>query len=272
MIKIVTDSTVYLRRAEADELNVRIVPIDYIIGGVQRSEFFSDTDNGFEKYIEYGGRITTAQPGPAVFAAVFGKELMKYHEILCITLSSRLSGIYTSAVTAAKGIDTDRIHVFDSRLTAGGLYLLVCEAKRLIDKGLGIREIWLTLTKLRDRITSYFSVSDMAPLRESGRLGFVRRSVATILNIKPILLCRDGVVGYDSMARGENGIIQKLSEKIPKEAVSVVINYISSNRVASNLYNIIKAKYPKMKIRLSKLGPVLSAHLGPGVVAVSYII
>lgn len=272
MIKIITDSTVYIRRAEADELNVRIVPINYTIGGVRHSEFFSDTNNGFEKYIEYGGRITTAQPGPAVFTEVFREELMKCNEVLCITLSSRLSGIYTSAVTAAEETDIDRIHVFDSRLTAGGLYLLICEAKKMIDKGLSISEILLTLIKIRDRITSYFSVSDMNPLRQSGRLGFVRMSVGTILNIKPILLCRDGIVGYDSTARGENEIIKKLSEKIPKEALSVVINYISSNSVASNLYNIIKAKYPKMKIRLSRLGPVLSAHLGTGVVAVSYII
>ncbi len=271
MIKIITDSTVYLRRAEAEEMNVRIVPIGYSLMGVRHSEFYSDVNNGFEKYLEYGERITTSQPSPAAFAAAFREETAAGNEVLCITLSSRLSGIYSAAVSAAKELGSTKIHVFDSRQTAGGLYLMVCEAEKLIGSGKKINEIIITLTKIRDKITSCFSVSDMVPLRESGRIGFVRMSVGTILNIKPILLIRDGVVVYDSQARGANDIIEKLVVKIPKDVYSVVINYLGCNSTASNLYNIIKAKFPAAKIRLSRLGPVISAHLGTNVVAVSFI-
>lgn len=273
MIKIITDSTVYIRHAEAAELCIRVIPIAYTIKGVRYSEYYSDTDSEFIKYIEHGGKITTIQPDSKAFSEAFREELNAGNEVLCITLSSRLSGIFSSAVTAAEKVDSksESIHVFDSRLTAGGLYLLVCEAKKLIDDGKRINEILLMLEKIRDKITSYFSVDDMTPLRESGRIGFVRMGVGTILNIKPILLCRDGMVVFEEAARGTNDIIRKLTEKIPANAQNVVINYINSNSIASNLYNVIKSKCPDLDIQLSELGPVLTAHLGIGVVAVSFI-
>ncbi len=222
MIKIITDSTVYMRRAEAEEMGIRIVPISYTLKGIRHTDFYSDAINEFDKNLENGERIITSQPDSAVFTAAFREELEAGKEVLCITLSSRLSGIYSAAVSAAEVLGSTKIRVFDSRQTAGGLYLLVCEAEKLISSGKKINEIIVMLTKIRDKITSYFSVSDMVPLRRSGRIGFVRKSVGTILNIKPILLIRDGVVTYDSQARGSNEIIEKLFVKIPKDVYSVV--------------------------------------------------
>ncbi|HHT53696.1 MAG TPA: DegV family protein [Clostridiales bacterium] len=267
MIRLITDSTVYLRRDEAGQLGIRIVPIGYSMGGCLYSEYYSD-DDAFEEYLASGGSITTSQPSPAVFSGIFREELLRGGEVLCITLSSRLSGIYNSAALAAKQVG-DRVHVFDSRLTAGGLYLLVRRARELADRGLKICEILADLERLRERITVCFSVGDMAPLRRSGRVGFVRMSVGTILNSKPILLLRDGAVVQDSVAHGTKEIIRVLTDKIPKGASEVIINYISNNQVVSNLYNVIKKEHPQIAIRLSKLGPVLSAHLGLNVVAVS---
>lgn len=266
MIRLVTDSTVYLRRDEAGELGVRIVPIGYSMGGCLYSEYYSDDDN-FEEHLASGGRISTSQPALGVFLDVFREEMMRGDEVLCITLSSRLSGIYNSAVKAAGQLSG--VQVFDSRLTAGGLYLLVRRARELADRGLKICEILADLERLRERITVCFSVGDMAPLRRSGRVGFVRMSVGTILNSKPILLLRDGAVVQDSVAHGTKEIIRVLTDKIPKGASEVIINYISNNQVVSNLYNVIKKEHPQIAIRLSKLGPVLSAHLGLNVVAVS---
>ena len=134
MIRLITDSTVYLRRDEAGQLGIRIVPIGYSMGGCLYSEYYSD-DDAFEEYLASGGSITTSQPSPAVFSGIFREELLRGGEVLCITLSSRLSGIYNSAALAAKQVG-DRVHVFDSRLTAGGLYLLVRRARELADRRL----------------------------------------------------------------------------------------------------------------------------------------
>ena len=271
MIKIITDSTIYIKKAEAVNLGLKIIPVNYNINNHPYLESYSDQNGNFEELLNGNAKFVTSQPNFASFLSAFEEEITQGNEVLCITISSRLSGTFSSAYMAAKQTGSNIIFVFDSQMTAGGLYLLVRQAKKYIDKGESITEIIKKLTVLREKITVAFSVDDMTPLRNSGRIGFVRMNVGTFLNIKPILLCREGVVVSDSIARGNNEIIKKLVSKIPENVSEVVVNYISNNHMASNLYNVIHTKFPQAKIYLNKMGPVLGIHLGLQVVAVSFI-
>ncbi|MCL2807828.1 MAG: DegV family protein [Coriobacteriia bacterium] len=275
MITIVTDSSVCLKKAEAEALSVRLVPLNYTVDGQSYSESYSDHNGDFETLLRgsgaYSGAYTTSHPNLAAYLSCFEEELQKNNEVLCITISSRLSGAYSTAYASAKQTENKGIAVFDSLLTAGGLYLLVKEAKKLVEQGLGLGEILDVLPAIRDRISIAFSVEDMAPLRKSGRLGFVRMNVGTILNIKPILLCKDGAVVSDKVVRGNAEVIKSLVAKIDNNAREVVINYIGDNHLASNLYHVAAEAFPQTKITLQKVGPVLGIHLGLKVIAVSFI-
>lgn len=271
MIKIITDSTAYFKKGEASCLPLKVIPMNYTVNGQVYYESYPDSNGGFETLLKSHSKFTTAQPNMAAFLSAFEEELSQGNEVLCITISSRLSGTYSTAYAAAKQTQSSKIAVFDSQLTGGGLYLLVTEAVDYINNGLSLAEIMKILPRIRDRITVAFSVDDMTPLRNSGRIGFVRMSVGTVLNIKPVLLCRDGAVVFDSLARGSSELIEKLMDKIPPSTKKVVVNYIDNSRAASNLYNVIIDKYPNMNIRLRRMGPVLGIHLGVQVVAVSFI-
>ncbi|PWM44757.1 MAG: hypothetical protein DBX47_05445 [Clostridiales bacterium] len=271
MIKIITDSTIYIKKQEAEELGIRIVPVFYTANGNPYLESYSDQNGNFEELLKSNRSFATSQPNPAAFLSTYEEELALGNEVLCITMSSRLSGTYNAAYVAAKQTESKKVFVFDSHLTAGGLYLLVIEAKKLVDKGENIRNIIHRLTEIRMKITVAFSVDDMTPLRNSRRIGFVRMNVGTFLNIKPILLCKDGVVVSDSIARGNIEIIKKLISKIVPNAKEIIINYISNNRIACDLYNIVKEKYPYMNVKLMKIGPVLGIHLGSEMLAISFI-
>ncbi len=271
MIKIITDSTAYLRKEEADFLGVQVVPIPYSVGNLGYQETYSDRNGGFEALLRSNETFTTSQPNVEAFLSAFEEELSQGNEVLCITISSRLSGTYSAAYVAARQTGSERVAVFDSRLTAGGIYLLVCEAKKLADAGEPLKKIEEQLIRIREKITIAFSVDDMAPLQKSGRLGFVRMSVRTVLNKKPILFFRDGAVVSDGMARGNTEILKKLADKVPPEAKSAVVNYIENGRTASNLYHVIQERYPGLPIKMQKMGPVLGIHLGLRVVAVSFL-
>lgn len=272
MIRLVTDSTAYLRKQEAEDLGILVVPISYCADGHCYQESYADQNPGFECLLNSGAQLTTAQPNPAAFLGVFQEALAQGDQVLCVTLSSRLSGTYAAAHMAARQAGNENVLVFDSRLTAGGLLLLLEEARALVDAGLSLAETAQRLAGVRDKISVAFSVDDMGPLRSSGRLSFVRANVRTILNIRPILLCRDGVVLFDTAARGSAGIIEKLAEKIPPQAKAAVVGYIEDARTASNLYNVIRERHPDLPVRLQKMGPVLGIHLGLRVVAVSHIL
>ena len=271
MITIVTDSSSYFKKSEALELGVRIVPNNYIVGGQSYNESFSDQNGEFENLLRGSEKCSTSSPNISAFLSCFEEELRKGADVLCITISSRLSGAYSTAHMAAAQAGGNNIAVFDSQLTAGGLYLLVKEAKKLISSGLGMDAILKELPAIRDRIIIVFSVDDMTPLRKSGRIGFVRMSVGTILNIKPILICKDGAVVSESVARGNTELIKNFAEKINADTKEVVISYIGDNRLASNLYHAIKNIVPHITITMQKIGPVLGIHLGMKVIAISFI-
>lgn len=271
MITIVTDSSACLTREDALRLGVRLVPLTYNAGKHIYFESYSDQNGDFENLLTGRTRFSTSQPNLAAYLSAFEEELAKGNEVLCITISSRLSGAYSTAHMAARQTDSGSVAVFDSLSTAGGMYLLIRQARRLALAELPLSEIVKQLYDARDTIKTAFSVEDMTPLRLSGRLGSVRMSVATILNIKPILLCREGVIVSDGDARGYSDIIKRLMHHIPPGAGEVVINYLGQNRMAADIYNIVKKTRQGVGLRLRKLGPVLGIHLGPSVVGVSSI-
>ncbi len=269
MITIVTDSTAYLKKKHAEQLGVKIVPVNYVVGDKDYCESFSDCNGNFEALLRSKERFATSHPNPSVYLNCFEGELNAGNEILCITMSSRLSGTNSAAHTAAKQLASSKIAICDSLLTAGGLLLLIEEARKLIDEGLTLSEVLAKMNEIRNSITIAFSVEDMTPLRNSGRIGFVRMSVGTILNLRPILLCKDGVVVSDCVVHGTTELIKQLTQKVKDDSTEVIINYIENSRIAANLYNVIKGNHPNINVRLQRVGPVLGIHLGLEAVAVS---
>jgi DegV family protein with EDD domain len=271
MITIVTDSTSYFKKQEAEELGIRVISNNYNVNGQSYCESFSDQNGDFESLLIGAEETTTSHMNLAECVSCFEEELAKGNQVLCITISSRLSGAYSTANVAAEQTESSDVSVFDSQFTAGGLYLLIKEARSMIDKGMSLQEILAELPDVRGRTNIAFSVDDMTPLRRSGRIGFVRMSVGTILNIKPILMCKDGAVVSDCVAHGDREVIKKLSDKISEDARKVVISYIGSNKLAGDLYHVIKQANPDAEVSLQKVGPVLSIHLGLKTIAVSFI-
>lgn len=271
MITIVTDSSSYFKKDEARELGIKIISIGYVVNQQIYFESYSDQNGDFEDLIKSNSNYYTSQPNISTFLSCFNEELAKDNDILCITISSHLSGTFNSAHLAAKQIGSGNIAVFDSHLTAGGLYLLIKEAKKLVKSGLTLSQVIIALPEIIDKISIAFTVDDMAPLRKSGRIGFVRMSVETILNIKPILILKEGTVISSGIARGDTDIIKKLTEKVTDDVKELVVNYIGNSRLATNLYSVLKDIYPAIPISLHKAGPILGIHLGLGMVSISFI-
>lgn len=271
MITIITDSSSCLKKEEAIKMGIKVVPMSYTVNERTYFETYCDQNGDFYPLLNGSATRTTSQPNLASFLSVFEEELAKGNEILCITISSRLSSTYATAHMAAKQTGNAGVFVFDSHLTAGGQYLLIKEAKKLTEQNLKVSEIIEKLTEIRKKISITFAVDDIAPLRSSGRIGFVRMSVGTILNIKPILLCTDGFITATDTARGTTELTKKLFHSVPSTAKEVVINYIGNERTATNLYNALINTYKDIKLTLRKAGPVIGIHLGTGAIGVAHI-
>ena len=182
MIAIVTDSSAHLYRAEAERLGVTIVPMSYSLPGQPAfNESYMDDNGDFERVISQNiGLLRTSQATFSAFMSVFNDLVDSGAQVLCLTISSRLSGTYGNARMSAKETDPENIAVVDSLTTSGGLYLMILEARRMANQGMGLHEIARELRSLRSRVRTTFTVDDITPLRRSGRLGSVRMSISTI--------------------------------------------------------------------------------------------
>lgn len=269
MIVIATDSSACMTRQGAHDLGAIYVPMTYTLCGKTYTERFIGANGDFVPLLEAEPDPHTSQPAVGRYLHTFRTLRKAGFEVLCLTISSRLSGTFSNATACAHDLGDDGIRVVDTRTTAIGLGFLVQEARRLITAGATLDEAADEITRIRDRVKTIFSVSDMAPLRRSGRLGPVRQSVSTILNIRPLLTCRDGAVVACGITHGPNDQLRQLARAVPQNASEVAVQYISEYRAARDLAGMI-CEQRGGEVMMRKLGPVLAIHLGVTVLGVMW--
>ena len=157
----------------------------------------------------------------------------------------------------------EQVKVLDSRNCAGGIYFLIQHAQELIRQGCSLNEVMAALIAERKQIRNVFTVNDMTNLRKSGRLGVVRQSVSTILNLRPILCLQNGSVFSQSVARGNHEQTRMLVESVPIGTKFVVIHGRESNPLLPTLQTMLRERLgDELELRIVSLGPVLTIHLG----------
>ncbi|MGI5898410.1 MAG: DegV family protein [Christensenellales bacterium] len=263
MIVITTDSTAYLTRQEAKEMGVVHIPMTYSIGSEVYAETLLKNNHLFDELLRAAkaGEVHTSQPVIDSFVRRFKRLVDAGCHVLCLTISSRLSGTYSNAVECAKQFG-DKVRVVDSRSAAGGMYLMLREAKKLIDKGLTLEEVAQAIeNEIREKVGTRFSVADLTPLRRSGRLGLVRQSIGTILNQRPILTCKEGAVVCCDIARGRNDQLRKLVEAVPDNALDVTVQYFREAQEAEVLASRLSERFGVL-VPVRRIGIVLGIHLG----------
>lgn len=272
MIALVTDSTAYLTKNEAEQWNVKVVPMSYTVDGNIYHETYWDKNGDYENLLRFGiAEAKTSQSTVSAFMSAFDELVRQGKEVLCLTISSRLSGTYSSAVVAAQEVGKGQVTVFDSQLTAGGLYMLVKKAQQLIKNGCTLDDTINALYKIRDDISIVFSVSDLTQLRKSGRLGIIRQSVSTILNNKPLFFCMEGAVVSDGVARGQTAQIQQLMARIPRKVNEIIIHYTRQEEKATQIiHEKLKKAHPNALLMKRILGPVLTIHLGSATIGMAF--
>lgn len=263
MFAILTDCTAYFTKEEAFIKGINIIPMTYTIGNNRYFEHFSENNDEILDKINQNLEICkTSQPNISNYEDAFKKVVDLGISGLFISISSRLSGAYNSAELVAKGIGHNRIKVIDSRTVAGGLRLLVEKAITMRAQGCSLDETYASCLSAIDKIGMTFSVDNMDALRRGGRIGVIKHSISTVLNIRPILEIKDGVIVSIGTARGANNIIKSLCAYIPDNVKRIFINcfYESNSVLLTKQY--LAEKYPAIAIVMHYLGPTLAIHLG----------
>ena len=266
MITIVTDTSVGYSRAELESRGVKLVSLAYLISGIPHSEQPRGENGNYAEKMR-GKLLKTSQPTPIAFSRVFEELTENDGEVLCITLSSALSGTYSSAVKAAEPFGTS-VRVINSGTVSCGLHLLVDEAVNMLVCGMGLDEICNNRAQIKNKVSTVFSVDSLEPLRKGGRL-VLSKSANTTLNMRPILTCIDNIK-LISNARGVKQRVDALVSAVPDNARRIFVMK-SEGADTSRVEAALSARFPHVKIHLRDVGPVISVHVGEGAMGISYI-
>ncbi|MBE5754602.1 MAG: DegV family protein [Clostridiales bacterium] len=274
-IKIVIDSAADIAEKEAKELGVEMVPL-VINFGVD--EYYDGVDllptDFYNKLLASKILPKTSQVSPFRFEEVFQKIIDNGDEVLVITISSKLSGTYASAVSAAEKFN-GKVMVVDSLSAAIGEWLLCQEALKMIENGYNLEQIYTRLNNLKENIVIMAVLDTLTYLKKGGRISGTVALVGGILNIKPIVSLIDGEVKMIGKTRGQkkgalfmNGIIN--ADKIDLELPFGALYSGNDRSIGVEYANNIKKYFNDVDMPVRVLGSTIGTHVGPGIFGVAY--
>ncbi len=270
-VAVVTDSTAYLPPGVAERFGITVVPLHVKAADRLLLEGVELTPDQFAKWITGPGRTASTQP-PSVAAFRQAFEELRFHDIVSIHLSGRLSGTREAAVSAAYELaDTGRkrVKVVDSRQAAMGLGFAVIEAAQAAKAGADIFDVAAAAEESCRRTTMIFYVETLEYLRRGGRIGGASALLGTALQMKPLLHLVNGVIEPMARVRGSEKAIQRLEDTIVEEAgdgpVDVCVHHLAAQEGADALGQRLRHRLPGLEMMYqSEVGAVIGAHVGPG--------
>ena len=197
--RIIVDSTTDLVQEYKDRVSV--VPLTVNFGEEEYIDGVTiDYKTFYEKLIESDVLPTTSQANPDTFMKEVEKVKEAGESAVVITLSSKLSGTYQSAMIAAD--DFDNIYVVDGGSATIGNSILVEYAIKLLDEGMSAKEIAEKLEEAKGKIVIVALLDTLEYLKKGGRISKTVAFAGTVLNIKPVVSVIDGEIGMQGKARG----------------------------------------------------------------------
>ena len=272
-MRIIVDSTSDL--TPEIKKQVHIVPLTVHFGDVEFIDGVTiDHKQFYEKLIETDVHPSTSQASPAAFEAEYEKA--KDEGAVVITVSSKLSGTYQSAVIAAE--EYENIYVVDSTSVAIGASILVELAVRLANQGLEAGEIARQLEEAKKKIVLVALVDTLEYLKKGGRISKSVAAFGTMLNIKPVLAVEDGEIQVLGKARGSkmgnNMLVQQIDKAGGIDFTKPVLLGYTGLSDAMLLKYINDSRYlwegNLPEVRYTTIGSVIGTHVGPGAVAVAF--
>jgi DegV family protein with EDD domain len=228
-------------------------------------------------------RPRTSQAMPKDYLEAFKKQLERFDKVLCLTLTSKLSGCYNSAIQAKEMLsekDRERIFVFDTFNGMAGQALFVLRAIELIQEQREIEEILEELEKLIPKIHTYLIIQDPKGMELIGRItknqaNWIRRMKK--LGIHPIIKIKDGILtkGGVVFAKDEpEALFKKILKESEKERkldkkIRAIINHADNIEGAKKLKGLLKEKGIEVSF-ISEASPILCAVTGPGTLICSW--
>jgi DegV family protein with EDD domain len=278
-VAVVCDTTAYLPREIVDENEIRLVSL-YVNwdDGSEREADMPDFDAFYTRLRTAEQLPTTSQPSIGDFLEVYEPLVDQGADVVSIHISGGISGTVESARQAAERIASDgapgRITVIDSESGCGGLGLVAVAAARAARTGAGAEEVAERAAETRRSLKMWFAVDTLEYLRRGGRIGAASAWLGSALKIKPILTLEEEITPIERVrtaARARARLVNYAEQRKDDGADAWVVQHVQAPDEAGSLVEEAEEIIGKPPLWVSEIGPVIGAHVGPGLLGIGGI-
>ncbi len=275
-IKIITDTTSDIDEKIAKELGVYLASLSITVDGKEYTEGVDITHDNFYE-ISKDKKVLTSQPSPERFLEIYQEAKEKGEKIIGLFVSIHLSGTFQSACIAREMIDYEDIYLIDTSSISVGVHLMVKTALRLIQEGVGYKELCEKMEEYKSRLDAYAIIDDLDHLKRSGRLSAGKTFIGSLLQLKPITTL-SGKVDVLATVRGSKAAIEKTMQFIDETSGRIdtdelcLVGYTGKkNEWYKDFKQAIVAEYNnENKVMITPIGASVSNHVGAGTFAVGF--
>ena len=277
-IRIITDSASDISQFEAQKLGITVLPLKTLFGTEEYLDGVNLSHEEFyHKLIESDILPTTSQIPPYDYEEAFRAAVENGDDVVCITLSSKLSGCYQSAMIAAEEFP-GRVMVVDRLNVAIGGRCLIELALQARDEGKSAAEIGALLNEEKHNIHLVALLDTLEYLKKGGRISSTVALAGTLLNIKPVIAVEDGEVAILGKARGSKNGGNMLMTQVEQAggidfSKPFSLAYTGLSDALLNKYIEDSATLYKNKtdyLPVYTIGSTIGTHVGPGAIAVAF--
>lgn len=272
-IALVTDSTSDLTKETIDKYDIKVLPLRIVYKDREYIDRVNITPK--EVYDSLDKEIPhTSLPSMQDIENLFLKlEKEEYTHVICVSISSGLSGTYNTLKLVSENHPKLNITVFDSKALTLGAGAIIIKCAELIEEGKTYEQIIENLPKIKENISVFYVVDTLKYLIKGGRIGKISGTVGELLNIKPIIsIDSEGVYYTHTKVRGKKKAVNKLVE-ITEEIISttksrVWIMHGGAEEEAKKLYDIFRNNSNISYLGFGDISPVAGVHTGPGLLGI----
>jgi DegV family protein with EDD domain len=274
-LKIVMDSAGEIPREWQEEYDINIIPINihfedkiYLQGvDLSNDEFYQLADSS-------GVIPKTSQPSPQQFVSFYNKIAQVGDTILSLHVTSKLSGTFNSAVMAAQEMKNKlNIIPFDSGSGSAALGFMCKEVRQLERAGATLQAILDHLDVIRQNVNIVLTLDTLEYARRSGRVKAIQATIASLINIKPIVILKDGALDVGEKVRTRqraiNRVLEIIHERVGDRLVNVAVVHAQSLEAAKELLKKVRETLHVNEVILSELSIGVAANLGPGTIGIA---
>lgn len=279
-VAIVTDTTACIPQDRVKEYGIELLPIEVIFGDKVYRDGIDITPTEFYAMLRQADKLPTTSgslPGP--YLEAYRRASQGAGGILCITESSKFSGMFNSARLAGelakKELPGIAIEVIECNTAAAGQGLVALAAARAAASGKSLADVVEVVRELMHRVYLFASLDTLKYLVKGGRVPQAAALVNSILNIKPVFSVNGGEAHTLALPRSTDSAIKRIlkfmKDKIGKgQPIHVAVMHADVIGWAELLKEQVAARFNCAEIFITEFTPVMGVHTGPGVIGVAF--